>query len=78
MGEEEEALASAYEFLREQVASTLKSIDNDTLLSAGKKKPKKRERLIAIRDKILRLQLILIQLSNEDEAYLIFETLASR
>jgi hypothetical protein len=77
-GEEEEALASAYEFLREQVVGMLYAVDHDTGLSEARKKLKKRERLIAIRDKILRLQLILIQLSNEDEAYLIFETINSR
>ncbi|HEY3569347.1 MAG TPA: DUF262 domain-containing HNH endonuclease family protein [Thermoanaerobaculia bacterium] len=77
-GAEEEALAAAYEFLRRQVIGSLSAIDSDTGISEAKKKQKKRERLIAIRDKILRLQLILIQLGNEDDAYLIFETINTR
>ena len=38
----------------------------------------KRKKLLQIRDRVLRLQLIAVNLGNEDDAYLIFETLNAR
>ena len=78
LGNEEEALKSAYEFTREQVDRVLESVDVDTSVSQDKKAEVKKRRLTSIRDKLLRLQLILIQLNSEDEAYIIFETLNTR
>lgn len=78
LGTEEEALKAAYEFLRGQIESTLGGIDADQTLADEKKADAKKAKLLAIRDKALRLQLILIELTNEDDAYLIFETLNTR
>ncbi len=78
LGPEEEALKAAYEFLRNQIQSTLTGIDADQTLTEPKKADAKKSKLLTIRDKALRLQLILIELTNEDDAYLIFETLNTR
>jgi hypothetical protein len=78
LGAEEEALKAAYEFLRGQLSSTLTGIDADQTLTEEKKRDAKKDKLISIREKALRLQLILIELTSEDDAYLIFETLNTR
>jgi len=78
LGPEEEALKAAYEFLRNQIQSTLTGIEADQTLTESKKADAKKGKLLTIRDKALRLQLILIELTNEDDAYLIFETLNTR
>ncbi|MCX6658802.1 MAG: DUF262 domain-containing HNH endonuclease family protein, partial [Candidatus Bathyarchaeota archaeon] len=77
-GAEEDALKSGYDFLSEQLSLALKAIEDDPSLSDNRKKGAKKAKLTLIRDKILCLQLILIQLTNEDDAYLIFETLNTR
>lgn len=78
IGPEQEALASAYAFLREKVECAVTSVDADTTISNDKKLDAKKRKLIAIRDGVLRLQLITVQLGAEDDAYLIFETLNTR
>ncbi len=78
LGTEQQSLKSAHVYLSEQVAQTLASIDADPTLSEKKKKEAKKQTLTVIRDNILRLQLISVVLGNEDDAYLIFETLNTR
>jgi hypothetical protein len=78
MGVEEEALKAAYEFLTGQVRAALASIETDPTIETDKKPQRKRKALVGIRDKVLHLQLIQIQLSSEDDAYIIFETLNTR
>lgn len=78
LGAEETALKSAYDFLTAQAQAALESINSDPTIAADKKADHRKRRLTAIRDKLLRLQLILIQLSSDDDAYLIFETLNTR
>lgn len=78
LGPEEENLKRAYEFLQAQVQAILDSVETDTGLVVDKKAEQKKKRLVGLRDKLLRLQLILIQLTSEDEAYIIFETLNTR
>jgi hypothetical protein len=78
LGAEERALESAFVFLKQQVQSAVSAIDVDTTLSETKKKEATRVKLLNVRDKLLRLQLIAIQLATEDDAYLIFETLNTR
>jgi hypothetical protein len=77
-GGEEDALREAYSFLAEQLRMVLSAIDEDPSIAAEKKAEVRKKRLLAIRDKLMRLQLILIQLTSEDDAYLIFETLNTR
>jgi uncharacterized protein with ParB-like and HNH nuclease domain len=77
-GKEEEAIEVAFRYLTKQVNAALDSIDKNTLVPPPKKKIKKRDALKSMRDNVLRLQLIAVELQSEDEAYLIFETLNTR
>jgi hypothetical protein len=77
-GTEEDALKDAYSFLKSQLGTVLSAIDTDASIAAEKKAERRKAKLLAIRDKLMRLQLILIQLTSEDDAYLIFETLNTR
>lgn len=78
LGAEEKALEAAFVFLKGQVSQAVAAISEDTTLSAEKRKDKIRTKLLEVRDRLLRLQLIAIQLGTEDDAYLIFETLNTR
>jgi len=78
IGTEERALKRAYDFLRRKLDGRIKSLEIDTTISEDRKPQKKIEALLTIRDKLLRLKLIVVELDNEDDAYLIFETLNTR
>jgi hypothetical protein len=72
-GAEEKALQWAFDFLGKQIAEA-------TEKWAAESKPENRIETIlrSIRDKILALKLISVDLENEDDAYIIFETLNTR
>ncbi|MBI5057791.1 MAG: DUF262 domain-containing protein [Nitrospirae bacterium] len=76
--DEEKNLKSAYQKLEELVSGAVKSIESDTTLSSVKIKQKIENSLVAIRDALLDLKIILVMLDNEDDAYIIFETLNTR
>jgi hypothetical protein len=78
IGAEEKALESAYGYLSGRIAALLASIQLDPRVPADNKAARKRDALLGIRNKLLRLTLILIKLDDEDDAYLIFETLNTR
>jgi uncharacterized protein with ParB-like and HNH nuclease domain len=78
VGPEEKLLKEAYDYLRGNLKSTVESIKAQTSLSDPKKKAKIEEELSKIRNKVLGLKLIFTSLDNEDDAYLIFETLNTR
>ncbi len=71
-------MREAYGFLRRQLRAGLEAVDANTSVSKVKKDREKLAYLVRVRDQVLRLQLIQIQLTKEDEAYLIFETLNTR
>lgn len=75
---EEEFIQKGFDTLAKLVAKELKSIEDSTTTPNEKKKELKKERLKEIRDKILDLKVIYIELGNEDDAYIIFETLNTR
>jgi len=75
---EEERIKSAYDQFNKLVSDMLNSIESDTTMSYKKKKLEKQKRLVAIRDSLLSLKLILVTLDSEEDAYLIFETLNTR
>jgi len=77
-GPEEQLLKQAFEYFQknvDEVVSQTKSMPN---LSDPKKKARIQENLSKIRDKILSLKLIFTALDNDDDAYIIFETLNTR
>jgi hypothetical protein len=77
-GAEEEALRDAYTFLKEQIAAVMAAVNTDASIAANKKAETRKAKLVSLRGRLMRLQLILIQLNSEDDAYLIFETLNTR
>jgi hypothetical protein len=77
-GAEEESLQDAYSFLKEQIAGVMAAVNTDPSIADNKKGEARKTKLLTIRTRLMRLQLILIQLNSEDDAYLIFETLNTR
>ena len=75
---EEKALKDASELLATKVSSLLEAVDTDASITAGDKKATKVERLTYLRESVLNLKVIFVKLENEEDAYLIFETLNTR
>lgn len=75
---EELALKRASALLAKRVGSLIAAVDVDQSIPAEEKPDVKIERLTAVRDSVLNLKIILVKLENEDDAYLIFETLNTR
>lgn len=78
IGPEERLLQQAYEYVRGNLDTLVQNINSQPSLSEPKKKASLEAELSKIRDKILGLKLIFTSLDNEDDAYLIFETLNTR
>lgn len=76
--DEEDKLKDAFNFFVEKCKGLIASIDQDTTLSSRKRQDKKELELSHIRDKILALRTISVELDSEDDAYVIFETLNTR
>lgn len=75
---EEKNLGNTHNRFKKLVGSIISSIDGDASISVDHKQELKIERLTEVRDSVLNLNLIFITLDNEDDAYLIFETLNTR
>lgn len=75
---EELNLQSAHLQLSLLVKSAIDSIDSDSSLSPKRRADLKSEKLRSIRDALLNLKVILVKLDDEDDAYIIFETLNTR
>lgn len=81
IGAEESNLKNAYSLIHNKMLALIPEIDLDDnkqidLFNDVKDSPV--QKLKELRDKILSLKLVFIQLDNEDDAYLIFETLNAR
>ena len=75
---EEFNLLSAHKKFNGLVSKVLVSIDEDPSIPDERKTKSKLSRLTKIRDSIFNLNVIFVALDNEDDAYLIFETLNTR
>jgi len=75
---EERNLQNAHTRFNKLVGSVVSAIDQDASIKPENKNDLKIEKLISLRDAVLNLNLIFITLDNEDDAYLIFETLNTR
>jgi len=78
IGQEEENLKNAHKLFSGLVNSAIESIDIDSSIAVNRKKRKKVEKITEIRNTVLNLKIIFVVLDNEDDAYLIFETLNTR
>ncbi|AFY37345.1 protein of unknown function DUF262 [[Leptolyngbya] sp. PCC 7376] len=82
VGAEEKNLKEAFEFITEKLKELLPQsikesvVSNSILFDIDKNSAV--EKLKDLRNRILSLKLVFIQLDNEDDAYLIFETLNAR
>lgn len=76
--QEEKNLEYALQQLDELVGDAVQSYESDSTLTAEKKHEHIKKKLVSIRDAILNLKIINVKLDNEDDAYLIFETLNTR
>lgn len=77
-GLEEKAIQKASEIFKKKINNKIMQINDDETISKSKKTDEKIAWLTDIRNAVLELNLILIELDNEDDAYLIFETLNTR
>jgi uncharacterized protein with ParB-like and HNH nuclease domain len=78
VGEEEEALKATFTYFTQDINSTVAGIIADRTIPAKVARARVDEKLSAIRNKLLALKVIYIDLDNEDDAYLIFETMNTR
>ena len=78
VGPEEKFLEGAFSYFEEQLGLIVESVSNNPSLSTKTKKLKIETELTAIRDKVASLKLIFTALANDDDAYVIFETLNTR
>ncbi|MDN4037581.1 DUF262 domain-containing protein [Massilia sp. YIM B02443] len=79
VGVEEQNLKLAFELITNKLVSFIPlSLDNSQSNLFSDLNPEAIEKLKVLRDKILSLKLVFIQLDNEEDAYLIFETLNAR
>ena len=77
-GLEEGLLKDAFEFFEENLNEIVRSTKTLPTLTEAKKKAKIEEDLSRVRDKVLNLKLIFTLLDNDEDAYVIFETLNTR
>lgn len=77
-GPEELLLKQAFEYFDNNLNDVVKNVKAIPSLSADKKRARLQEELTKIRDKVLGLKLIYTALENDDDAYIIFETLNTR
>lgn len=75
---EEQNLQRAFTQLQKLIEGIIESIDVNTTIPEDQKPEQIKEQLINIRDSLLDLKLIFIRLEDEDDAYIIFETLNTR
>ena len=75
---DEANVKNAYVFLEMQVQKSIVAIKADSTKSDKAKQQAVEDTLINIRDRILGLRLVWVELDNEDDAYIIFETLNTR
>jgi hypothetical protein len=75
---EEKNLQDAFTQLTKLIDGVTESQESDTSLSDDKKTKFIQQRLTDIRDAVLNLKVIFVKLDDEDDAYIIFETLNTR
>lgn len=77
-GQEEINLKNGFEQLTKYIRLEIEDIKANRQIKGDKVKTKIQEKLNEIRDRTLKLKVIYIELDDEDDAYIIFETLNTR
>jgi uncharacterized protein with ParB-like and HNH nuclease domain len=78
VGAEEVNLKKGFELINKFIKTEVDKIKSNKQLTKDTVKQVIQQKLTEIRDKILKLKLIYIELEDEDDAYVIFETLNTR
>jgi len=78
IGPEEESIAVAFRYFTDTTRGLVEPISLNAGLTPDRKKAAIEGLLKVLRDKLLSLKLIFIELKDEDAAYLVFETLNTR
>ena len=78
VGIEEESIKAARIHFNRKLNELVDEIENNEAIPKAKKQSRKKERLLQLRESFLSLNVILITLDSEEDAYLIFETLNTR
>lgn len=78
LGDEEALLQAAFQFFSEKVDEETEQIKILANTSEATKRSRIKNRLDDLRDTLLSLKLIYVELDNEDDAYQVFETLNTR
>jgi Protein of unknown function DUF262 len=74
-GPEEQLLKQAFQYFEANIRELADTVHKKPTISDKKKKAEIRTELVKVRDKVLGLKLIFTALDNDDDAYVIFETL---
>jgi uncharacterized protein with ParB-like and HNH nuclease domain len=77
-GPEEQLLKQAFQYFETNIHELAETVHKKPSISDKKKKTELRTELVKVRDKVLGLKLIFTALDNDDDAYVIFETLNTR
>ena len=77
-GAEEKALEETFSYITSRINGISKAVDDNPGVAAGRKVAEKTKQLLALRDKLLALTVVLVEVDGEDEATIIFQTLNSR
>jgi uncharacterized protein with ParB-like and HNH nuclease domain len=75
---EEAGIQSAYEYVKERFEQIVRMINENPSLNEDRRIRRTKRDLQSIRDTLLSLRVIVIELDSEDDAYVIFETLNTR
>lgn len=75
---EEASLRSAFDYLNDLVGGVIESVRKGSTVTDEEKADWIKQKLTKIRDAVLDLKVILVKLDDEDDAYIIFETLNTR
>ncbi len=75
---EEKSLETGFKLITSFIINAVESVKKDSTVAKEQKKEIIEKKLSDIRDRILKLKIIFIELDNEDDAYVIFETLNTR
>jgi len=78
LSEEESLLEGAFQFFNTKISIEISTIESTQGVSTSAKKSRIKNRLDELRDTLLSLKLIHVELDSEDDAYQVFETLNTR
>jgi len=77
-GAEEKVLEETFGYITTRINGISKAVDDNPGVAASRKKAEKTKQLLELRDKLLALTVVLVEVDGEDDATIIFQTLNSR